>query len=69
MVPTLKELRHTRNLTQEELATQLNMSITTLNKMERGHAVSRNSAMRVCRFFGIGLDQVEGVTLLKRKLR
>ncbi len=57
----LRALRKARNWTQEDLVEKAGVSLLVISKIEKGRAVSRRSALKVCQAFGVELSAIEGV--------
>ena len=56
----LKQARHAKNMTQEQLAEMLDVSVAFLSRVERGHShLNLNRLSQVCKF----LDVSEGYIL------
>ncbi len=56
----LKQARHAKNMTQEQLAEKLDVSVAFLSRVERGHShLNLNRLSQVCKF----LDVSEGYIL------
>ena len=64
---TLKELREQAGLTAFDLAAQADVSLSTINRMERGDSVTRLIAYKVLNLLSsklgrrIEIDEVEGL--------
>ena len=62
----LKELRKEKDITQEQLAEKLNISVSNLGKIETGYSgVSIDLVIEMAMFFGVSLDYI----LLGRELQ
>ena len=65
-MPTIKELREEKGLTQMELCQRAMVSISALSRMENGKPVNRLTFSRVCRALGVRMADVSGVDVIKR---
>ena len=63
---TVKQLRQSKGITQEELAHSIVMSPTVISRMENGHHVSKTSVKRVAMFFGVSPTDIEGIGAIVR---
>lgn len=59
----LKELRESRNLTQKDLANQLNLTQSTIAYYENGKKLpTTDNLMSIARFFGVSTDFLLGLS-------
>ena len=59
----IKALREDRDLTQEQVAFELNMSQNTYSKYERGvRAMPIETLIALCRFYNVSADDVLGLS-------
>lgn len=59
----LKELRHERNLSQNELAKQINISVACINRWENNLRLPNiESIIVLCRFFDCSADYLIGLS-------
>lgn len=64
----LKELRNSRNLTQENLADCLGVSFQTISKWERGDSYPDISMLpEIAMHFGVTVDELLGVNLIEKE--
>lgn len=55
----IQELRHERNLTQQDLADAVEVTRATILAMEKGsYNPSRELAFRLSKFFKLGIEQI-----------
>lgn len=60
MTHSMVELRKERNITQEELASEIGMSKGAIGMYETGkRAPSLKRAKQIAQFFGIAVDEIE----------
>lgn len=58
--PTLRELRKQKDLTQQELASALKLSISTITSIETGrHPPRLDVARKIARYFQVGIDDID----------
>ncbi len=58
----LKELRLEKSLTQEELAKQLNFSMSVVNKWENGKKNPSVDSLKIlAKYFGVTIDYLLGI--------
>ncbi len=65
-MPTIRELRVARGLSQEALAAKARVSMRTVNRLERGNAVTRATVDAVAKALGVSPNAVTGVSILNR---
>ena len=71
----IKQLRTLLNVTQEELAEELNISFEHMNKIERGrHGCSLDLVLELSSFFGVSTDYLLtghdcDITVVKARLQ
>ncbi len=59
MTNNLKVLRATKNISQEDLAKQINVSRQTINAMEKGkYLPSTLLALKLARYFNISVEEI-----------
>lgn len=64
----LRELRHKRGNTQEELASFLNISFQAVSKWERGESLPDISLLpKIAAFYGVSVDELLGVGEIRKQ--
>lgn len=64
----LRELRHKRGNTQEELANFLNISFQAVSKWERGESLPDISLLpKIAAFYGVSVDELLGVGEIRKQ--
>lgn len=64
---TVYELRKARGLTQEQMARELGIPVTTAISLDqRRHAPSFENAMRIARLFGVPVESIDFTAKPKR---
>lgn len=62
-MPTIRQLRESRNLSQEDVARQLDVSVTTVYRWERGaNPPQRKHARRLAEMFDVPVSEIELIT-------
>lgn len=61
-----KQLRIDNNLTQEELAKELHISITELKEYENGKQVPLQTLIKFASLFNVSLDELKGINMYKQ---
>jgi len=70
MYRRLRDLREDRDLTQQELATMLNVSQTTYSRYESGALdIPSTSLIKLAEFYKTSIDYLVGLTNNKRPYR
>lgn len=62
-MPSIRELRVRRDISQETLARSANVGSQTIWRAEAGRPIRRESALAICQALGVSLSQVEGLQL------
>lgn len=62
-MPTIKELRLERNLSQAALAALSGVSTPAISRMENGHAIQPYVLTFVCQALGVSPKDITGVNL------
>lgn len=55
--------KHRKNMTLEEIATSLELSITFLSEVERGKKISLFQFTRICQILGLNLTEITNKAL------
>ena len=68
-MPTLKDIREKRGMTQFELASRAGISIPAVRRMETGAGVLATTAKLVAGALGVPVESIEGVNIVNRVMR
>ena len=68
-MPTIRELRVNKGLSQQALASKAGVAIGTVNRMEAGNPVSALAFHAVCAALDVSPDTVTGVVIANRVKR
>lgn len=68
-MPTIRELRLARGLSQQALSSKAHISMMTLSRMELGKPVLRATVDAVAKALGVSPNAVTGVIVLNRVQR
>ncbi len=68
-MPTLKEIREQRGMTQFELAYKAGISISAVRRMENGAGVLATSVRLVAAALGVEVADIEGVNVVNRMVK
>lgn len=65
-MPTIREIRESKGLSQTDLAVKSGVSIGTIGRIERQEPVQKSTVILVCQALNISPDNVEGVNIVNR---